>query len=240
MTQRALPHLLLALAVAGGCGAPRESAPGNADEDGFQCVFEVDPSDWSATGRNDWFVLEPGYVLSYENERKTATLVISVLDETKLVDNVETRVVEERETAYGKLKEVSRNYFAISKRTNDVYYFGEEVDEYEQGVLASNGGSWRAGVDMALYGLMLPAHPLLGAKWYQEQAPEVALDRSEVKALDKTVSTPAGKFGNCLETEETTPLEPDAKEKKYYAPGVGLVVDGSLRLVSYGQRAQQR
>jgi hypothetical protein len=240
MPQPMLTPIILVLAIVGGCGSTRESAPGNADKDGFQRVFAVEPGEWSSTGRNDWFVLEPGYRLVFENQNKTEALVITVLDETKLVDQVETRVVEERETAHGQLKEVSRNYFAISKRTNDVYYFGEDVEEYEKGVLASNGGSWLSGVDKASYGLMLPAHPLLGAKWYQEQAPAVALDRSEVQSLDKIVSTPAGKFAGCLETLETTPLEPDAREKKYYAPGIGLVVDGSLRLVSYGPQAQKR
>jgi hypothetical protein len=238
MPNPAFPSCLLALAFLGGCrSAP---APEGVDEDGFQFVFEVDPSDWSATGRNDFFVLEPGYRLVFENERKTETLVITVLDETKLVDNVETRVVEERETAFGKLKEVSRNYFAISKRTNDVFYFGEDVDMYKDDAITSHEGSWKAGLELALFGLMMPGKPVVGAKWYQEQAPDVALDRSEVAALDKAFECSAGKFAKCLEIRETTPLEPDSKEKKLYAPGVGLVKDGSLRLVSYGKLTESR
>jgi hypothetical protein len=60
-------------------------------------------------------------------------LVITVLDETRTVDCVQTRIVEEREWEKGELEEVSRNFFALSKRTNSVYYFGEEVDIYEDG-----------------------------------------------------------------------------------------------------------
>ncbi len=240
-TRARLPFgLAVQLALLGACSGARQNASSTTDEDGWQVVFEVDPSDWSATGRNDYFVLEPGYRLVLENERKTETLVISVLDETQIIDNVETRVVEESETAYGKLKEVSRNYFAISKRTNDVYYFGEDVDTYENDVLASHEGSWRSGSERAHFGLLIPGRLALGAKWYQEQAPEVALDRSEVVALDKTFEGPACRFTNCLETLETTPLEPDTKEKKLYARGVGLVQDGSLRLVAYGKGSVAR
>ena len=211
------------------------SAASAGDGDGYQRVFEVEPGDWSATGRNDWFVLEPGYRLVYENPRKTATLVITVLDETRIVDGVETRVVEERETDAGELEEVSRNFFAISKRTSDVYYFGEDVDIYEDGAVASHGGAWKSGSEGAHFGLMLPARPVVGAKWYQEHAPGVALDRAEVLALDKPFDCPAGKFTNCLEIRETSPLEPGAQESKVYASGVGLLKDGSLRLVRYGK-----
>jgi hypothetical protein len=242
VSTRTLAALVFALPLAllAGCSGTRQSAASNVDEDGWQTIFEVDPGDWSSTGRNDFFVLEPGYRLVFENERKTETLVISVLDQTQLVDNVETRVVEERETAFGKLKEVSRNYFALSKRTNDVFYFGEDVNAYRTGAQSSHEGSWHAGVDGATFGLMIPGKPELEARWYQEQAAEVALDRSEVSALDKTVETPAGKFERCLEIVETTPLESTVKEKKYYARGVGLVKDGSLRLVSYGKGTGQR
>jgi hypothetical protein len=73
------------------------------------------------------------------------------------------------------------------------------------------------------------------AKYHQEIAPGVALDRAEVVSLTETIRTPAGEFKNCLKTEETTPLEPGVREFKYYARGVGLVQDGALKLVRYGR-----
>src|SRR6188508_448623 len=78
--------------------------------------FPLEPQDLAASGRNPWFILEPGYQLVYRDG--TEELTITVLPETKIVSGVETRVVEERETKNGALVEVSRNYFAISKRTN--------------------------------------------------------------------------------------------------------------------------
>jgi hypothetical protein len=87
----------------------------------------------------------------------------TVLNETKTVDGVECRVVEERETKDGKLVEVSRNYFAIGKRTNSVYYFGEDVDIYKDDKVVSHEGAWLAGKNGARFGLMMPGLPLLSS-----------------------------------------------------------------------------
>jgi hypothetical protein len=97
-------------------GASRARAQGDAQ---WTDAFGVDRSDFRSIGRNPYFVLEPGYQLILEDGRER--LVITVLAETKLVDGVETRIVEERETDGEALVEISRNYFAISARTNGVF-----------------------------------------------------------------------------------------------------------------------
>ena len=161
-------------------------------------------------------------------------MTITVLNETKMVDGVETRVVEERETKAGRLAEVSRNYFAISKRTNDVFYFGEDVDIYQDGKVVSHAGAWLSGVNGARFGLFVPGQPTLNARYYQEVAPGAAMDRVEIVSLTETVRTPAGEFKNCLKFMETTPLEPGVTDYKYFAPGIGMVQDGKLKLVKFG------
>jgi hypothetical protein len=201
-------------------------------EDSWKTEFEVQKSELSANGRNPYFILEPGYQLIFEGGKER--LAITVLNETKMVDGVETRVVEERETKDGKLVEVSRNYFAISRRTNDVFYFGEDVDIFRGDKVVNHSGAWLSGVKGARFGLMMPGQVSLKARYYQEIAPNVAMDRVEIVGLSETVKTPAGEFKNCLKVEETTPLEPGVKEYKYYAAGIGLVQDGSLKLVKYG------
>src|ERR1700704_2630213 len=110
--------VLLALAIAGGI---ETGAAGQKEDGSWTSEFTVEKTELAPTGRNPYFVLEPGYELVLEdgNER----LVITVLNETKMVDGVETRIVQERE--------VSRNYFAISTRNNGVFYFGEDVDMYK-------------------------------------------------------------------------------------------------------------
>ena len=157
-----------------------------------------------------------------------------MLDETKTVDGVLTRVVEEREWEGGRLHEVSRNYFAICEQTKDVYYFGEDVDYYENDKVVKHDGSWLAGVSGGRPGLMMPGAPKPKMRYYQEIAPGIAMDRAEVISLTETCTTPAGTFSGCLKVKEGSALEFFAKEYKYHAPGIGLVVDEDLRLVSYG------
>lgn len=189
---------------------------------GWTTDFSAEKPELVSSGRNPYFILEPGYFLVLEGG--DVRLVITVTHQTKKVDGVECRVVEERETEGAKLVEVSNNYFAVSKRTNSVYYFGEDA-----------GGAWLSGRQGARFGLMMPGLPLVKARHYQEIAPGVAMDRAEIVSVSETVKTPAGEFKNCLKVEETTPLEPGAKEYKYYAPGIGLVQEGSLKLVKYGK-----
>jgi hypothetical protein len=210
-----------------------------ADKEGFVDSFNVKHEDFASTGRNDYFILEPGYQHVYEGKEdgKPGKLIVSVLDETRTVDGVETRVVEEREWSDGKLAEVSRNFFAIDKSTNDVYYFGEDVDEYKDGKLSGHGGSWEAGKKGAHYGMFMPAKPEVGQKFYQELAPKEAMDRFEIASTSEKVKVPAGEFENCVKTKETTPLEPDSTEYKLFAPKVGLIVDGGLKLVKHGPHA---
>ena len=204
-----------------------------SQDDGWTRQFRVEPQEWTSTGRNPYFVLEPGYTLTLEDG--PTRLVITVLNDTRRVDNVETRVVEERETKNGQPVEVSRNYFAMSTRTNSVYYFGEDVDMYSNGKVTGHEGAWLAGVKGARFGLMLPGEPLLHARYYQEIAEGVAMDRAEVMSVTDTLKTPAGAFTNVLRTTESTPLELASKETKCYAPGIGLIQDGSLKLVKYGK-----
>lgn len=203
-----------------------------AQEERWTDTFPREAYDFASTGRNPYFVLEPGYrlVLEGEEDGETISLIITVLDETRVVDGVETRVVEERESVGGELEEVSRNFFAICRRTNAVFYFGEEVDIYSGGRIVRHEGAWLSGEGGARFGLMMPGLPLLGAAYYQEIAPDVAMDRARIVSVAERFECPAGTFENCLKTEESTPLE-RGHEFKYYAPGIGLVRDGACVLV---------
>ncbi len=213
-------------------GLPAHAAARSA-ETLFTDTFMLESRELATAGRNPYFVLEPGYQLVFNGREggHAVRLTITVLNETKKVGNVETRVVEERETKDGELAEVSRNYFAICKRTNDVFYFGETTDAYRDGKVVGHEGAWEAGVNRARAGLMMPGTPLLGARFYQEIAPEVAMDRAEIVSLAETLNAPSGNYKGCLKVEETTPLEPGVREYKLYAPGVGLIQDGGLALV---------
>ncbi|HTL80155.1 MAG TPA: hypothetical protein VL651_00545 [Bacteroidia bacterium] len=202
----------------------------------YTSEFHLDKLTFSSTGSNPYFILQPGYqqILKGTEGKDSATLVITVLDETKTIGNVETRVVEENETVGGKPEEISRNYFAYCKETGAIFYFGEDVTLFNAvGEQVHGKDSWEATGDNKA-GMQFPGEILIGSRYYQEQAPGIAMDRAEIISDDNTFTTPAGTFTNVLKTEETTPLEIGDKEYKLYAPGVGLLKDEDLILVEYG------
>jgi hypothetical protein len=199
--------------------------------------FDVRACSWSTQGENEYVVLRPGHqiVLGKGRGRQAEQVLITVLDETERIAGVETRVVEERLFEGGQLTEIARNFFAICRERGDVFYFGEDVDIYEEGQVVAHGGSWRAGRNGARAGLMMPAEPRVGFRHHQEIAPGEAMDRAEIAGFDDTCETAAGTFSHCLEVIETSPLEPGDASIKRYAPGVGLIQDEDLRLIRYGQ-----
>jgi hypothetical protein len=207
------------------------AAQASAEDTGWQEEFGLEKCTLKTTGRNQYFVLEPGYQLVLESD--DTKLEITVADETKDVNGVATRVVEEKEWKDGKLYEISKNYFAVCEQTNDVYYFGEDVDFYENGQVVKHDGTWLAGLDGSKAGLIMPATPVVGMKYYQEIAPGVAMDRAEVVSIDEKCETPAGTF-SCLKVKEGSALNLTETEYKLHAQGIGLVGDEDLKLVKHG------
>lgn len=118
----------LALAI---LALPQQAAAqqGNKHSEPFTQDFRLEACSFSSTGRNPYFILEPGYRTIFQGEEAGETVVntITVTGKTRHFGQVETRVVEERETHNGALAEVSRNYFAICTQNNSVFYFGEEA-----------------------------------------------------------------------------------------------------------------
>jgi hypothetical protein len=199
----------------------------------WQATFALDKKTLGVQGTNPYFNLSPGYQLSYSH--KTDIEVVTVLDETRVIDGVTTRVVEDRESHEGQLSELTRDYYAIDSVTNDVYYFGEDVDVYKSGKVVGHEGSWMSGLKNAKFGLMMPSKPTVGQQFYQEQAPGVGMDRAEIKSRTASLVTPAGKFTNVVYVVENSPLE-IGSSKKWYAAGVGPVKDDDMVLTKYGMK----
>ncbi len=227
------------------------------DDGEFTTEFLLQDCMFRTTGNNPYFKLWPGYqlVLEGSEDGEFIRAVITVLEDTEEIDlsaegigRVKTRVVEEREWVSEdgeewELKEISRNFFARCKQTNAVYYFGEDVYNYEYpdegNPIITHEGEWRAGEDGAMPGLIMPGTFLLGSKYFQEWAPnDEAVDRGENVAMGLTVTTEAGTFENCVKVIDTNPAEGICKKKKgdvkIYCPGVGLVIDEELELVESG------
>jgi hypothetical protein len=142
--------------------------------------------------------------------------------QTKVILGVTCVVVEFREWVSGSLVEVAYDWYAQAKDGN-VWYFGEQVDNYENGNLTDHGGSWEAGVDGAQPGISMMGDPEIGIWYRQEYYKGEAEDVAQVLDLGVSVTTPASTYENCLKTAEWSPLEPDMMEHKYYAPGIGNI-----------------
>ena len=234
----------LALTLAAALALPQVAL--GADE--FTTDFRIEDCTWSAWGReNPYMSLRPGrqQVLEGEEDGTEIRAEVTMLHQLETIHfttakgkplTVVARVMEEREFEDGEIVEVSRNWVARCVQTSNIFYFGEEVDNYEDGVLVDHEGAWRAGVDGAQPGLLMPGSFLLGARYYQEQAPDDAEDRGENARMGFAVSVPAGIFTECVQIDETNPLSsnPNAVDVKVFCPGVGIVKDESLELVSFG------
>lgn len=214
---------------------------------------QLDPSlcapsnTFSTTITNPYFPLQVGqrWVYQGKEQGETIGLRITVLNRTETFTfgsrSVVTRVVEELEwvdaDADGRvdrseeLIEVSRNFFAQTS-AGTVCYFGETVDIYENGVVVSHEGSWRADAPGNAPGIFMPASPQEGMTFQQEMAPGVAEDQATILRTGRTVTVPAGTFENAIVVRDFNPLD-GTRGTKVYAPNVGLVRDGPLDLISY-------
>lgn len=224
---------------------PYNVAMAQDEEPEFTRDFRLEDCVFKTRGVNPYFILKPGYqlVLEGEEEGDTVVFVNTVLHETKEISlpdigTIKTRVVEERHLVNGELVEVSRNFFAICDKTNDVYYFGEEVDIFNEDGNVTHEGAWLAGEPdedgLAEPGIIMPGTFLLGSRYYQELADGIALGRAEHTEMGLEITTPAGTFADCVQVTESDPLDPGGEGEKIYCPEVGLTVDDGIELVEYG------
>src|SRR5262245_57280172 len=169
------------------------------------------------------YPLEPGTTGTYVGGGETDT--VTVTNETRLIAGVTCIVVHDTVSAGGAVTEDTEDFFAQDVDGN-VWYFGELSQEFENGELTSLEGSWRAGVDGASPGIIMRAMPAVGDTYRQEFAFGNAEDAAEVQSTTGSATVPATSCaGTCLVTREFTPLEPDADEQKYYAPGIGMILE---------------
>lgn len=142
---------------------------------------------------------------------------------------VQTTARRDRDFEDGLLVEDTFDYFAQDKAGN-VWYLGEDVTNYlydDSGNLigTNNDSAWRAGVNDAKPGFIMPADLTLGFNYYQEFAPEdEALDQGTTFGIKDLVSVEFGDFLDVLQVLETSELDPDSREFKYYARGQGLIL----------------
>jgi hypothetical protein len=210
---------IVGLVLVAGCAGSSGEAGGTGEAPQRDYSPQIDPADFTTKIDNKYFPLEPGTTFIYEGGAEQRG-EMTVTSDTRKIIGVECVVVDHREWEAGKLVERTFDWYAQDKE-GDVWYFGEDTKEYENGKVVSTKGSWEAGVDGAKPGIIMQADPKVGQSYYQEYYPGEAMDRAEVLSLNETVTVPYGTFDHALDTRETTPLQPGFSEHKYYVAEVG-------------------
>jgi hypothetical protein len=184
----------------------------------------IDPADFVSTVDNSYFPLVPGTTMIFEGAAEGTSIRVetTVTHETKMIAGVECVVVLDRAYEDGVLVEETRDWYA-QDRDGNVWYFGEDSKSIEDGEVVDTHGSWEAGVDGAVPGVIMWAEPAAGEPYAQEFAPGVAEDMAQVMSTGETVTVPFGTFSDVLVIKEWNPLDPGVVEEKSYAPGIGVI-----------------
>jgi hypothetical protein len=171
---------------------------------------------------NPFFPLIPGRTYVYRHG--TETVRTTITNQTKQILGVTVIVVNDVSTVNGLTTEDTEDWFAQDTQGN-VWYFGEIARQFANGELVGIDGSWKAGIDGAQPGIVMKATPQVGDVYRQEFALGEAEDMGAVLNRNGSATTPKASCNTtCLVTKDFSPLEPDAIENKYYAPGVGLIL----------------
>jgi hypothetical protein len=258
LTAASIAAALLTPGVLAGCGSEPTAAPTSSTVDVSEqppatAVAVIDPgdgNDYSPTLDPESFVdtidnpylpMPVGAYWRYEGESdgEREIVEVTVTGDRKIVLGISAFVVRDTVTIGGELVEDTFDWFAQDADGN-VWYLGEDSKEYEDGAVVSTEGSWQAGVDGALPGIVMPATPATGDVYRQEFYPGEAEDMMEIVDVGGTLTVTAGAFDDVLTTKDWTPLEPDTIEEKAYASGVGKIReaktaggDGFSELVEY-------
>ena len=218
MRQSILAILLVPALVAGETPA-RHAAPSAPS------ILRFDPVAFKKPAHNLFFPTRSGttYIYATKGWDGSNLDTVIVTRETKNILGVSAVAVIDREAHNSSLTEDTVDWYA-GDASGNVWYLGEETRELRSGKVVSTAASWEAGKDQAHAGIIMEAIPMIGDKYREEYRPGVAEHMARVISLGEDVSTPHGAFNRCVEIEEWSPLEPNARERKYYAPNVGLVM----------------
>ena len=208
------------LAGCTGGGQPQSELPQGGEP------FQLDAADFSTTIDNELWPMEPGtqWVFRETGEGDPSRVVVTVSSVTKEIANgITARVVRDTVSRGDEIVEDTFDWYA-QHSDGTIWYLGEDTAEFEGGAVASTEGSFEAGVDGALAGVIVPGDPMVGLAYRQEYLKGQAEDNGEVLSVDEQAEVPAGHYEHTMLTKDTATTEPDVLELKFYAPGVGPVL----------------
>ncbi len=218
--------LVLAACGTGSGGTPSPIAAGAALPQASDAV-DLGPAAFTTEITNRFWPMAPGTRWTYreiDEEGNEVVVVVTVSSETREIANGVTAViVRDTVTADGELIEDTFDWYAQDADGN-VWYLGEDTAEFEGGEVTTTEGSWEAGVDGALPGVIVPADPVDGMRYRQEYYAGEAEDNGEVLSTEEQVEVPHGHFTEVLMTKDTSTIQPEVLEYKLYAPDIGPVL----------------
>jgi hypothetical protein len=216
-----LAATVTAFAACGGAFATENLPPYNP---------AIDPANFVSEITNQYFPMKPGTVFKFEGTRDGVARrdEMTVTDETKVIMGVKAIVVRDVASSDTEIVEKTVDWYAQDKDGN-VWYFGEDTAEFANGKVTNTDGTWMAGVDGAIPGIIMKAKPTVGDGYRQEYRPGVAEDYAMVINTNATAGGPTGKYENVVVTEDTDLLDKAKFEHKWFAPGIGPIgTDGMV------------
>ena len=210
----------IAWSATAGATAPPQAAP--------PCTT-LDPSGFVDTIDNPYFPLPVGRTLVYRGIRDGQTQVdrVTVTDKTKVIGGVTATVVRDVAKHGTTLLEATNDWFAQDVQGN-VCYLGEDTKAYSPNGQVDTSGSWEAGVNGAVPGVIMEADPQVPDSYRQEYLVGEAEDTAWIVGRGGPLTVPYGIVHHVLTTLEHSVLEPDVVDEKVYAPGLGIVSERSL------------
>jgi hypothetical protein len=200
--------------------------PGPYDYPHGSTPVQLRPKDFTTRIDNPYWPMRPGTVWKYveTNADETQRITVRVTRQTRLIGGIRARMVRDTARSGDAVVEDTRDWYAQDSGGN-IWYLGEATEEYEHGKVVSTEGSWRYGRDGAQAGIVVPAGAQGGCDYREEHLAGKAEDQAVVLARTESMRTPTGFHRHVLHTANSTPLEPDVLENKFYARGVGPVLE---------------
>ncbi len=211
-----------------GCGGSETKAAFIDPGDGGNYRPVIEPARFTARITNPLLPFTPGSRWVYESTDGSERIVVEVLAETRTVMGIPATVVHDVVYDNGEIIEDTLDWYAQDSEGN-VWYLGEDSKEMKDGKVVSTHGSWEAGVDGALPGIVMLAAPSPAKAYRQEFYKGEAEDLARVERLSEKTTVPFGTFDGLVVIAEWTPLDASVVEEKYYARGVGLVAEVKIR-----------